>query len=39
VPAFHLLDERGAPYANDGMLGHVDVVDFVFTRCPSSCPG
>jgi protein SCO1/2 len=38
VPAFHLLDERGAPYANDAMLGHVDVVDFVFTRCPSSCP-
>ena len=38
VPAFHLLDERGAPYGNDAMLGHVSVVDFVFTRCPSSCP-
>jgi protein SCO1 len=38
VPAFHLQDERGAPYANDAMLGHVSVVDFVFTRCPSSCP-
>jgi protein SCO1 len=38
VPAFRLLDQRGAPYANDAMLGHASVVDFVFTRCPSSCP-
>ena len=38
VPVFHLVDERGAPYSNDAMLGHVSVVDFVFTRCPSSCP-
>src|ERR1700722_18134393 len=38
VPPFHLVDERGAPYGSDAMLGHVTVVDFVFTRCPSSCP-
>jgi protein SCO1 len=38
VPPFHLLDQRGAPYANDALFGHVDVIDFVFTRCPSSCP-
>ena len=38
VPTFHLVDDRGAPYSNDAMLGHVSVVDFVFTRCPSSCP-
>jgi protein SCO1/2 len=38
VPAFHLVDQRGAPYANDAMLGHASVVDFIFTRCPSSCP-
>jgi protein SCO1/2 len=38
VPAFHLVDERGAPYASDAMRGHVAVVDFIFTRCPSSCP-
>jgi protein SCO1/2 len=38
VPAFHLLDEHGAAYTNDAMLGHVSVIDFVFTRCPSSCP-
>jgi protein SCO1/2 len=38
VPPFHLVDERGAPYGNEAMLGHVTVADFVFTRCPSSCP-
>jgi protein SCO1 len=38
VPPFHLLDEHGVPYTNDSMLGRVDVVDFIFTRCPSSCP-
>ncbi len=38
VPAFHLVDERGAPYTSDAMLGHTTVVDFIFTRCTSSCP-
>jgi protein SCO1/2 len=38
VPAFHLLDQRGAPFADSSMLGHVEVVDFVFTHCKSSCP-
>jgi protein SCO1/2 len=38
VPEFHLVDERGAPYDNQAMFGHVSVVDFIFTRCPSSCP-
>ena len=38
VPAFHLVDETGAPYASGAMAGHVQVVDFIFTRCPSSCP-
>jgi protein SCO1/2 len=38
VPAFHLVDQHGAPYGNGAMAGHVSVVDFVFTRCPSSCP-
>jgi protein SCO1/2 len=38
VPAFHLVDERGAPFTSDSMRGHAAVVDFVFTRCPSSCP-
>jgi protein SCO1/2 len=38
VPAFHLVDERGAPFTDAAMKGHTSVVDFVFTRCPSSCP-
>jgi protein SCO1/2 len=38
VPAFQLLDERGAPFTDASMRGHAAVVDFVFTRCPSSCP-
>ena len=38
VPAFHLLDQRGAPYTDGSMLGHVVAIDFVFTHCRSSCP-
>lgn len=38
VPAFHLVDERGAAFTDAAMKGHASVVDFVFTRCPSSCP-
>lgn len=38
VPAFHLLDERGTPFTDVSMRDHVSVVDFIFTRCPSSCP-
>ena len=38
VPAVSLVDERGAPFTTAGLTGHVSVVDFVFTRCRSSCP-
>jgi protein SCO1/2 len=38
VPSFHLVDEHDAPFTSESMLGHVSVVDFVFTRCTSSCP-
>ncbi|MDP9035643.1 MAG: SCO family protein, partial [Myxococcota bacterium] len=38
LPAFQLLDERGAVFASESMRGHVHVVDFIFTRCTSSCP-
>lgn len=38
VPAFALVDSRGAPFSDATMRGHVSVVDFIFTRCPSSCP-
>ena len=38
VPSFDLLDEHGKPFGKTAMLGHTTVVDFVFTRCTSSCP-
>jgi protein SCO1/2 len=38
VPAFALVDSRGAPFTDKTMRGHVNLVDFIFTRCPSSCP-
>lgn len=38
VPMFQLLDQRGAPFTDGSMAGHVSVVDFIFTRCASSCP-
>jgi protein SCO1 len=38
IPTFALSDQTGAPYATGAMRGHVTVVDFIFTRCPSSCP-
>jgi protein SCO1/2 len=38
VPGFHLLDERGTAFTDGSMRGHISVVDFIFTRCASSCP-
>ena len=39
VPAFHLVDERGAPLRERRPCAATStVVDFIFTRCPSSCP-
>jgi protein SCO1/2 len=38
VPVFQLEDERGAPFTDASMRGHASVVDFIFTRCASSCP-
>ena len=38
VPDFHLVDERGAAKGASSLLGSVSVIDFIFTRCTSSCP-
>jgi protein SCO1 len=38
LPGFRLVDESGAPFSLESMAGHVNVVDFIFTRCSSSCP-
>ncbi len=38
VPTFQLVDQKGAPFNDGNLAGHVTVVDFIFTRCASSCP-
>jgi protein SCO1/2 len=38
IPAMHLVDQSGAAFTGESMLGHVTVVDFIFTRCAASCP-
>jgi protein SCO1 len=38
IPDFRLVDERGVAKGASSMLGQVSVVDFIFTRCTSSCP-
>jgi protein SCO1/2 len=38
IPSFRFVDERNAPFTSESMLGHVSIVDFIFTRCMSSCP-
>ncbi len=38
IPPFQLVDQRNLPFTNESMLGHPTVVDFIFTRCTSSCP-
>ncbi len=38
VPAFSLVDERGQPFTEAALRGHVTIVSFIFTRCPDICP-
>jgi protein SCO1/2 len=38
VPALGLVDAQKRPFTTDAMLGHVTVVDFIFTHCTASCP-
>lgn len=38
VPAFVLTGSDGTPVARDDLAGSPYVVDFVFTRCVTSCP-
>jgi protein SCO1/2 len=38
VPAFHLLDERGQPFTEEALRGHITIVSFIFTRCDTICP-
>lgn len=38
VPPFQLQDQRGQPFAGQGLEGRVWVANFIFTRCPTICP-
>lgn len=38
LPEFAVTDQHGAPFTSQSMAGHVTIVDFVFTSCPSVCP-
>jgi protein SCO1/2 len=35
---FTVTDQNGGEFTSEAMEGHVTVVDFVFTSCPSVCP-
>lgn len=38
VGSFALTDERGQPFTDDALRGHVTLVSFLFTRCDTICP-
>jgi protein SCO1/2 len=38
VPVFHLVDHNGEKITNEALKGHVTVVNYFFTSCPSICP-
>ncbi|WP_438962083.1 SCO family protein [Nonlabens sp.] len=37
VPAFEFVDQNGDTISNETMKGHVYIVDFFFTSCPTIC--
>ena len=38
LPAFSLTDQTGQTFGSDDLTGKVAVVNFMFTRCPLTCP-
>lgn len=38
IPAFQLLDQRGAKFDRSALDGHVWVADFIYTNCEGPCP-
>lgn len=38
VPSFQLTNQRGKLFDSDALDGHVYLVNFFFTTCPSTCP-
>lgn len=38
LPDFTFTDDTGATLTRNDLLGHVTIVDFIFTRCDGICP-
>jgi protein SCO1/2 len=38
IPRWSLTDQDGRPFGADQLRGKVYVANFIFTRCPTSCP-
>lgn len=38
LPAFSLIERSGSPLEKSTLAGRPVIVDFIFTRCPASCP-
>lgn len=38
VPAFELIDQHGEAVALKDLAGRLWIADFIFTRCPTTCP-
>lgn len=38
LPSFSLTDQDARSFTLEEMRGHVTIVDFFFTKCPSICP-
>jgi cytochrome oxidase Cu insertion factor (SCO1/SenC/PrrC family) len=38
VPAFTLMERSGRRVSRDDLLGHVAVIDFIYTECTETCP-
>lgn len=38
VAPFALTDERGEPFSDAALNGHITIVSFLFTRCDMICP-
>lgn len=38
VPAFSLTERSGRRVGRDDLLGHVGVIDFIYTECTETCP-
>ncbi len=38
APSFELVDQTGAAFSSHSLLGHVTLLDFVYTHCTDACP-